>query len=185
MTAARLSKDLWIQAGFEALLAQGPSALKAEALARGLKTTKGSFYWHFKDVPAFHGEMLEKWEAASLAHFEDAAAQDGTPVQRLRQIAQVECNTDGDSTVFNGAAEPAIRAWARDNAQAAETLARVDQRRMDELDRLLAEIGLSNPELSRILYAARLGMAELSGRDGQENDDALGTLVDLILALYG
>jgi AcrR family transcriptional regulator len=183
MSSTRLSPDSWIQAGFDALIAQGPAALKAEALARDLKTTKGSFYWHFKDVPAFHNAMLERWETTSLARFEDAANSDDPPVQRLRHLAQVVEKEDAADT--RRAVEPAIRAWAHGNDKVAQSVARVDARRMEELDRLLAEVGLSNPELSRIIYAANLGMAELSGRDGQANDDALGTLVDLVLALYG
>ena len=66
MTQARLSKQDWISAGFSALQANGPSALKAEPLARALNTTKGSFYWHFRDVPAFHKHMLTHWEDEAL-----------------------------------------------------------------------------------------------------------------------
>ncbi|MEQ9694576.1 TetR/AcrR family transcriptional regulator [Shimia sp. SDUM112013] len=175
MSATRLSPDSWIQAGFEALLAQGPSALKAEALARNLKTTKGSFYWHFKDVPAFHDALLARWEEQSLNGFH-SPAETVNAVQRLRSLAQ---NGESDSNV-----EPAIRAWAHGSEKAAETVARVDAKRMKSLDKALSDVGLSNPELSRIIYAANLGMVELSERDGQTNEEALGTLVDLVLALY-
>lgn len=182
MTTTRLSPDSWIQAGFDALIAQGPTALKAEPLARGLKTTKGSFYWHFKDVPAFHDALLARWEEDSRARFETALGSDTAPVQRLRHVAQVVEKEEVSEA--KNALEPAIRAWAHGNEKVSEAVQRVDSLRMEELTRLLAELGLSNPELSRIIYAANLGMAELSGRDGQENDDALGTLVDLVLALY-
>ncbi|CUJ83015.1 hypothetical protein PH7735_00218 [Shimia thalassica] len=175
MTATRLSPESWIQAGFDALTAQGPSALKAEALARDLQTTKGSFYWHFKDVPAFHDALLNRWEAESLDGFQ-TGEENASAVQRLRSLAQHSENT---STI-----EPAIRAWAHGSEKVAETVARVDAKRLEELDVLLSEIGLSNPELSRIIYAANLGMTELSGLDGQRNEAALGTLVDLVLALY-
>ncbi len=185
MAATRLSPDSWIHAGFDALVAQGSSALKAEALARGLKTTKGSFYWHFKDVPAFHEAMLRHWEDQSLHALDALLNTDGTPVQRLRHFAQSDPGTRNALANHGTALEPAIRAWAHENATAAATVGRVDTRRMETLDHLLAEIGLSNPELSRILYGARLGMAEMSGRDGVDNENALGTLVDLILALYG
>ena len=178
----RLSPDSWIEAGFDALIARGPAALKAEALARGLKTTKGSFYWHFKDVPAFHEAMLERWEEDSRARFKTALTTDDSPVQRLRHISQVVEKEEVSEA--KNALEPVIRAWAHGNEKVSKAVKRVDTLRMDELNRLLQELGLSNPELSRIIYAANLGMAELSGRDGQENDEALGTLVDLVLALY-
>ena len=182
MTSTRLSPDLWIAAGFDALLEQGPAALKAESLARRLKTTKGSFYWHFKDVPAFHAAMLATWEDQALTDLETALAEDTTPAARLRHLGQISAR--GRDSVRGLALEPAIRAWAHDNAAVAEAVARVDARRMAQISATLSENGLSNPELARILYAANLGMAELSRRDGEVNDAALGTLVDLILALY-
>ncbi|WP_093092586.1 TetR/AcrR family transcriptional regulator [Shimia aestuarii] len=183
MTATRLSPDLWIAAGFDALLEQGPAALKAESLARRLKTTKGSFYWHFKDVPAFHAAMLEQWERQALLDIEAALVEDSTAAQKLRHLSQIATIGNGDSA--NGMRlEPAIRAWAHDNDFVAEAVARVDDLRLTQLTAALSENGLSNPELSRILYAANLGMAELSRRDGEVNDAPLGTLVDLILALY-
>ena len=39
-------------AGFRALSAEGPQGIRVEAIARQLKLSKGSFYWHFKDVQA-------------------------------------------------------------------------------------------------------------------------------------
>ncbi len=167
-------------------MAQGSSALKAEALARDLKTTKGSFYWHFKDVPAFHQAMLRHWEDASLHMLDVALHDDGTPGPTPAPLCPIRAPLPQNGLASHGTAlEPAIRAWAHENPTAAAVVARVDARRMEALDHLLTEMGLSNPELSRILYGARLGMAEMSGRDGIDNENALGTLVDLILALYG
>ena len=60
-TRARLTRPDWLLAGFQALAEAGPVALKAEPMARRLGTTKGSFYWHFADVPDFHRQMLSLW----------------------------------------------------------------------------------------------------------------------------
>ncbi|WP_372885774.1 TetR/AcrR family transcriptional regulator [Shimia sp.] len=183
MVRSSLSPDRWIDAGFDALVARGPAALKAEALARDLGTTKGSFYWHFKDVPEFHRAMLNRWEEDCMRRLEAVLEQEGAPVQRLRHLSQVVEKEEHSEA--GAAIEPAMRAWARGDETIADAVARVDGRRMAELSAILKDIGLSNPELARILYAANLGMAELSGRDGQDNAEALGTLVDLVLALYG
>ncbi|HGG65918.1 MAG TPA: TetR/AcrR family transcriptional regulator, partial [Rhodobacteraceae bacterium] len=58
----RLSPTDWIQAAFRALTAGGPQAIRAEAIARALKVSKGSFYWHFKDVHALKQAMLDHWQ---------------------------------------------------------------------------------------------------------------------------
>ncbi|MBO9407730.1 TetR/AcrR family transcriptional regulator [Shimia sp. R9_1] len=177
----RLSQQDWLQAGFEALTEAGSAALKAEPLARRLGTTKGSFYWHFDDVPGFHAALLAAWaddaEAVITAQREDT----GTAVQKLRDLAQIaEQETDSETTRLG----PAMRAWARDNADVAAQITAVDEARMAHIKTLLSEIGLTNPELTRLLYGAFLGMETLSAHDGVQNGPALGTLVDLILALH-
>lgn len=56
-----LTTDDWIRAGFRALTSGGPQAIKVEAIARRLHVSKGSFYWHFKDLSALQGAMLAHW----------------------------------------------------------------------------------------------------------------------------
>ncbi|MGR3713270.1 MAG: TetR/AcrR family transcriptional regulator [Shimia sp.] len=179
----RLGKEDWLKAGFRALTEAGVAALKAEPMARRLTTTKGSFYWHFADVPAFHDAMLRTWEARA---YDDIVAQletHETPVMKLRALGQIAVS--GAPEEYGGMAlEPAIRAWGRSDAAVSEAVARVDGLRMQYLAKLMQEIGLTNPELVRILYASFIGMEDLSSRDAQENGAAMGTLVDLILALY-
>ncbi len=181
--AKRLSKDDWIKAGFLALTEAGPKALKAEPLARRLETTKGSFYWHFDDVPAFHTAMMATWETRAFAEIVTLVDQQGTAVRKLRELVQIAAA--GPPEDFGGiAAEPSIRAWARDNTDVARAVAQVDTKRMAYVQGLFEELGLRNPELTRVFYAAFVGMEELSTHDGITNGPALGTLVDLILALH-
>ncbi|WP_435140530.1 TetR/AcrR family transcriptional regulator [Pseudopelagicola sp. nBUS_19] len=183
MSSTRLSPNLWITAGFAALLEQGPTALKAESLARKLNTTKGSFYWHFKDVPDFHRSMLEQWERWALTEISEVLDSNSEVVQKIRCLSQIMTGKSSKDANISKL-EPAIRAWSHDDCAVAEAVARVDELRMSQLFSVLSEKGLSNPELSRIIYAANIGMAELSRHDGAVNEEALGTLVDLILALY-
>lgn len=183
MAKNRLSRELWLAAGFKALTEQGPVALKAEPLARRLGTTKGSFYWHFQDVPAFQSAMLELWQQRAFAEIVAALEVEDNPVKRLRALSDIAAKSAPEE--FGGAgAEPAIRAWARENGAVAEAMDQIDEKRLEYLNALLAEIGLTNKELSRIIYGALLGMQELSTRDNIDNTQAMGTLVDLILALY-
>jgi len=57
MTTEKLSPNDWIAAGFHTLANDGPKALQIKILAERLKATKGSFYWHFKDLPAFSSRI--------------------------------------------------------------------------------------------------------------------------------
>ncbi|MCD1627236.1 MAG: TetR/AcrR family transcriptional regulator [Paracoccaceae bacterium] len=178
----RLRRSDWLMAGFQALGTDGPAALKAEPMARRLGTTKGSFYWHFADVPDFHRQMLALWVEGAVSHIPQALADEPTPVARLRRLGQIVAGglhpALGDLVV-----EPAIRAWGRENSRVADALAEVDTARITHIQRLLTEVDITNPEMARIIYAAHVGMADLSTRDGKDNADPMGSLVDLVLAL--
>ncbi|GAA6180245.1 MULTISPECIES: TetR/AcrR family transcriptional regulator [unclassified Shimia] len=181
--AKRLSKEDWLRAGFVALTETGPKALKAEPLARRLNTTKGSFYWHFEDVPAFHSALMTLWETRAYAEIVAMVDREDTAVRKLRTLAQIAGS--GAPEEFGGMAlEPAIRAWARESKAVAAAVTQVDQKRMAYVQALFEAMGLTNPELTRVLYAAFVGMEDLAARDGVDNAPALGTLVDLILALH-
>ena len=50
----QLSAKDWVDQGLKALASSGFTALKAEPLAKALRVSRGSFYWHFADIAAFH-----------------------------------------------------------------------------------------------------------------------------------
>jgi AcrR family transcriptional regulator len=181
MRKPRLSRNDWLLAGFRGLVAHGPAALQVQALARDLGTTKGSFYWHFKDLGDLHAALLDLWQTRALPPETETepVAQAATVLRRLVQQA---ANHD-DPALGVASVDAALRAWARSEPAAAAALARVDRARLDRLSELLTRCGVTNPELARALYASAIGMADLSARDGHDNDSALGTLVDLVLAL--
>ena len=178
----RLSPADWITAGFTALLAEGPSALRAESLARQVGATKGSFYWHFADVPTFHKAMLDAWETAMLAAIPQELAQAHTTPARLRTFGQ-SAPLIATPTLATTPLGPAIRAWAQGDEAAAATVARIDAACLDALRDLLHSMGITNPEIGRLILGAGVGLAEMHVRDGQSPEPAMGSLVDLVLAL--
>lgn len=182
MATQRLTPDAWLLAGFRALAEQGPVALKAEPLARLIGTTKGSFYWHFADVPAFHTAMLEKWRDAAIDAIDATLSQSDVPTQNLRQLAET-ITTGADKAIGDKTVEPALRAWARSDAAVADMLARIDALRIAHLNKILVEIGIINPQMARLIYGAAIGIEDLDASASGANQAALGTLVDLVLAL--
>lgn len=170
MMKKRLSSDDWIDTGLRALAAQGFSALGAETLARNLGASKGSFYWHFKGLEDFHQQLATAWKRHAAAALV-AALESRQPV--ATRLLKVGAAAEG---------EPAMRAWARENATAAEEVAEIDTLRLEAMSAVLRDVGVSNPELARALYATGIGLATLpNGRSKPET--TLETLIDLILAL--
>lgn len=174
----RLTRDDWLSAGAALLATDGAESLKAEPMARHMNATKGSFYWHFKDVPDFHDQVLARWEAAVLAAMGAVLDGEAGDVARLRALAQSIADP-----AEGGATEAAIRAWATTHAPARAAVGRVDAARLTALQGLLRETGIGNPEMARIIHAAGIGMGLLDNGGTDDGRGAIGSLVDLVLAL--
>lgn len=174
MAKPRLSPEKWIAAGLRALAEVGPQALAAEPLARRLGTTKGSFYWHFKDLPAYQAALLAHWQEAALADLAQAVAANGPPDQRLRLLGH---------GLLADREEAALRLWAAESPEAARALAVVDEERLTYIALLLRELGLGNRRFAFALQAALAGLPGLPHLDPEEAAPAFDTLVDTILAL--
>ncbi|MGR3320897.1 MAG: TetR/AcrR family transcriptional regulator [Pseudooceanicola sp.] len=175
VTRQRLTPDDWLKAGVDALARLGPEGLKAEPLARVLETTKGSFYWHFADVPTYQKRVLEYWTASN-------GTPDEPPKKKKEAVAELKQLLE-EGFGEDGAAEAAMRAWARTHPEASDAMAKIDADRMNRIKTLLDKIGVTNPEIPRALYAARIGAAQIAKGKDKTNKAAIATLVDLVLAL--
>ena len=172
MSNTRLSPEKWINAGFEALTAAGPQALAAEPLARQLGTTKGSFYWHFKDVPAYHAALLRHWHTQALADVVSRLTDQGAADMRLRSFGH---------GILNTPSEAALRLWAQSNAAVAASLAEVDTERATYLNNLLRQVGLRNPAFGDAILATLIGLPQIQSQT--EMTQAFDALVDTVVAL--
>lgn len=181
MTKQRLSPEDWIAAGFRALAQHGPKGLRAEAIARDLNTTKGSFYWHFKDLPAYRSAMLALWQEQATAQIIAALQHLSPGFARLQAL--VDRASDAPARYGGARAEPAIRDWARHDPEAATALARVDQARLEFLISEFAAMGVHDPAHARLFYAAHLGLELLCPATGQDGAAERHALLELLRAL--
>lgn len=180
-----LTPEDWIAAGFRALTAGGPSAIKIEAIARELKVSKGSFYWHFADVPAFKHAMLRHWaEIATANVIGEVSEASPDPREQLRRLVTIA--TGGRSGPYGGKlAEAAIRDWARYDAEAASTLKTVDGQRLRFLRSLFGSCGIPAGRAAAfagILYGALIGLEQLHHHGLANAGGDLRELLELLLA---
>ncbi len=173
MRAPRLTPHIWLLAGLDALQSDGPQALAAEPMARRIGTTKGSFYWHFKDVPAYHTALLAHWQADALAAVMALVEGTGPADQSLRNFGTV---------LLADRTEASLRVWAQGNPLVAATLQEVDAQRLVYLTRLLRQLDLGNPDFARALLATLVGLPQISD-DKATRQQTFDTLVDTVLAL--
>jgi AcrR family transcriptional regulator len=150
----QLSVTDWLDEGLRVLAESGFTALKAEPLAKAMGVSRGSFYWHFADVGAFHTAILKHWrEVAAEQIIDDLESAADEPLPRLLRRA------------FGGrlALEKAVRSWATLDPKARGAVQAIDRRRLNYVEGLLRASGLS-PQLAgpraQILYWAFLGFAQ-------------------------
>jgi AcrR family transcriptional regulator len=151
----QLSAKDWLDQGLKALASRGFTALKAEPLAKAMRVSRGSFYWHFADIAAFHAAILKRWHevaAEQIIANVEAASKDEDPLALLLRRVFGERLT----------LERAVRTWASVDPAARAAVQAIDRRRLNYVEGLLAQSGLS-AELARaraqILYWAFLGFA--------------------------
>src|SRR5947199_7986044 len=78
--ADQLSANDWLDLGLKTLTRNGFTALKAEPLAKAMGVSRGSFYWHFADIGAFHAAILKHW--SDVATEQVIAGLEATPRDR-------------------------------------------------------------------------------------------------------
>src|SRR4030088_3252033 len=101
----QLSAQDWVNQGVKTRAKSGFTALKAEPLAKAMGVSRGSFYWHFADIAAFHAAILKHWRevgAEQVIACLEASARDGNPLALLLRGAF------GNKQAL----ERAVRTWA-------------------------------------------------------------------------
>lgn len=130
--AETLNADDWIKQGLKALARDGFTALKADPLAKAMGVSRGSFYWHFADLGAFHAALLKRWrEIAAEQIIADVEADSDDPLKALLR------RTFGARLDL----ERAVRNWAAFDAAAQTAVRAIDRRRLDYIEELLKKRG--------------------------------------------
>ncbi len=132
------------------LAEQSIDAVGIEPLARRLRVTKGSFYWHFRDRSALLNAILRRWQQRATLSVIECLEHGGMPAAerlwRLQERSQSSLQARRNVQV-----ELAIRGWARKDKVAATAVAEVDQRRLSYIQSLCRALGFSEDE-SRVRF---------------------------------
>jgi AcrR family transcriptional regulator len=173
---ARLSREKWLDHGLRVLAKSGPDALKAEALAKSLNVSRGSFYWHFRDIEAFHSELLAYWRQRATADVIALIEEEPSPAARLGALTRLGMTGDN-------ALERNVRSWAAQSITASDAVASVDEMRIEYLARLLRSAGVSRKQArvrATFLYWAYAGRVMVSKAHRGLSDAELESLAALL-----
>jgi AcrR family transcriptional regulator len=145
----RTTGEAWIDAGLTALAEGGPDAVRVDVLAQTLGVTRGGFYHQFDGRQALLDAVLDAWELRSTDEVLDTVEREGGD-------ARTKVTKAGMLTFSNELLpiDLAVRNWARRDADVAERLRRVDNRRMDYLRTLIAELHTDADDVEAIALLA-------------------------------
>jgi AcrR family transcriptional regulator len=174
---SRLTAHDWLKQGLKTLAQSGPEGLKAELLAKSLGVSRGSFYWHFKDINAFKMALLERWKAIITDNTIADLAAHTERQDRLAEIMRRAFSLDD-------CLEQAVRRWSFQSKAVRHAVAAVDDVRIDYLKALLVDAGLSESAASArsvFIYSASLGRSQI-GNDptARLTDSEISTIAQLL-----
>src|SRR4051794_22787656 len=131
-------------------------AVAVEPLAKGVGATKGSFYWHFKDRADLIDAVVELWERRYVTEAIAGLSAIHDPRARLERLFSVA------ATPGTGRIDVALAEASKTNAGIAETVRRVQERRVDFLADIYEQLDVA-PDTARQLAVlallAQVGMA--------------------------
>jgi len=157
----QLGREDWVAVARKALITGGIDDVKVDVLARRLKVTRGSFYWHFESRQCLLDALLEDWEANNrreIAALQAAEAKDG---DGLIALFRVWLGEDQSFPAFDFA----VRAWARKVPKVSTLVRQIDESWISLFQAHLERGGITAPESfvrARIMYFHQVGYFALA-----------------------
>ncbi len=159
-TKVLLSREDWIEAAIDELSVSGFRGVAVEPLARRLNISKGSFYWHFRDLKELVAAVLDAWKQRG---FEDVIANLRTirnPQQRLAALIHTAWGNRRDLRAESALVSEALAG----NKQVIPVIEEVTAGRLEYLRSLYREMGLPASEATQwavTAYSAYVGLVQL------------------------
>ncbi|WP_280503974.1 TetR/AcrR family transcriptional regulator [Nocardia farcinica] len=177
----QLSAEDWIEVGYTILAEDGLKQIKIDTLCDRIGATRGSFYWHFKDIAAYKHALVTRWgEWNDEEHKNFDELEQLPPRERLlRLITQL-------TSPRHWMLERAMREWARTDPHAATAVRTSDRRAHHAVRRCLLAHGL-DPDTAAVradwIMAMGIGALHLSTskEDGAAAAHHGDQLVDMML----
>ncbi|MDH3377643.1 MAG: TetR/AcrR family transcriptional regulator [Gammaproteobacteria bacterium] len=153
----RGSEDIWLDAAYRVLVDSGVDAIKVMPLAKILKLSRTSFYWHFNNRDALLDALVEKWKQRNT----------GSLIRQTEMYAETiteavlnlfDCWID--AKLFDARMDFAIRNWAQNSSKLEKTLEKTDEQRIEAIRIMFTRFGFSESHASiraHTIYYAQVG----------------------------
>ena len=173
----RRSKEDWLDQGLAMLAQSGIGAIKAERIASSFNASRGSFYWHFRDIEDFRVSLLRRWQEVRTHDIIAEIEENGRGSERLKLVMRkIMC---GDKSL-----ERAVRAWAASDQRAAAAVTAVDKTRIRYLAEILRSTGLAAQQVqarASFIYWGYIGRSMLGTRASKLRTLQLDSIAETLL----
>jgi AcrR family transcriptional regulator len=143
----RFTKDQWLEASFESFAREGHSKIHIEHLTKSLGSSKGSFYWHFKDRNDFLLSLADYWvRITNKEVIEVVKKVQGDAKTRLFALMKIISRKDLQKY------DPPMRALGFKYPEIAKIVKKVDNQRLTFVHRMFADMGFRGEELEMRTY---------------------------------
>ena len=176
-----LSRESWTAAALTVLESRGIAAVKIDKLAKKLKVTRGSFYFHFSGLKDLQGALFDEWRMCNCRPFESLAQ-----LRHLEGLTAFEVIVRiwVDEKPFRPKLDLAMRDWARTSRQLSDAVAAADEMRISLLTRAFRQMGYSDDESlvrARITYFHQIGYYALPFKEDDAERKRLQPLYGSVL----
>jgi AcrR family transcriptional regulator len=123
----RGSEKLWLDAAYEMLVESGVESVKVMPLAKRLKLSRTSFYWHFQSREALLDALVDRWQEKNTGNL---VAQTERYAETVTEAMLNLFDCWIEPQLFDSEMDFAIRNWAHQSADLNKTLQQADQQRV-------------------------------------------------------
>jgi len=134
----RGTRDIWLDAAYEALIDGGVEAVRVMPLAESLNVSRTSFYWHFEDREALLNALIAHWREKNT----------GNLIRQTQLFAETICEAVLnlfdcwiDPELFDARLEFAMRNWSQTSQELKEIFRATDSERIQAIRDMFARFG--------------------------------------------
>ena len=163
----RYTRSDWVEAAKRIFIDSGVEDVKVDVIAKRMKITRGSFYWHFKGREDLLDALLADWAERNMAGIETLRLKrDGAPT--LADCIRFWVSMEDDVLTF----DMAMRVWSRKSEKVAAATKQIDEAWMELLTAVFERRGNNNEMArarARVMYFHQIGYYTLDLREDLES----------------
>jgi AcrR family transcriptional regulator len=168
-----LGREIWLDTARQALIEEGTAGVEINKLAKRLGSSRGGFYWFFKDRAQLLDELLAYWARTGTVLFE-RVLQNHSGDGMAEYVALVDLWVDEKE--YDPRWDGAVRDWARTSPAVRKVVEDVDRQRIAVLERIFNHMGYVGKEAhirARVTYYHQVGYYALGVQESHKERRAL------------